>query len=227
MQEDRIKRELQFTADGSHTLFVPSINEHYHSVNGAVQESKHVFLEAGLHHIQKGSVRILEIGFGTGLNAFLTLQDVEQNNNHTIDYFSVELYPLDMETVQSLNYGEVIWPGHKDLFHALHAAEWNTPVKITGNFSLHKIEGDGNTCELPTDIDLIYFDAFAPEKQPEMWRRSVYDRLFTCMMPGGMIVTYCAKGAVRREMEAAGFEMSRLPGPPGKRHMLRGIKNKR
>ena len=220
-----MEKELQIKADGSHTLYIPAMDEHYHSVNGALQESRHIFIEAGLHALEKDFIRIVEIGCGTGLNAFLTLKDVELSQAHHIDYHTVELYPLPLDTIRALNYGELIWPERKELFLALHEAEWNTPVSISERFTLHKIEGNSNACELPDDIDLIYFDAFAPEKQPEMWNQEIYNRLYAHTAPGGVIVTYCAKGEVRRGMQAAGFEMSRLPGPPGKRHILRGIKN--
>ena len=219
-----MRKEIQITADGSHTLYIPEMDEHYHSVNGALREAIHIFIEAGLHSLEKDHVRIAEVGFGTGLNAFLTLKDVELSRAHHIDYHTIEKYPLPMETIQSLNYGTLIWPERTDLYNALHVAEWNVEQKITDRFTLHKIEGDSNTCELPDGIDLIYFDAFAPEKQPEMWNQAIYDRLYAHTAPGGVIVTYCAKGVVRRGMQAAGFEMSRLPGPPGKRHILRGVK---
>lgn len=219
-----MEKELQLTADGSHTLYIPEMDEHYHSVNGALQESTHIFIEAGLRTLEKERIRIVEIGFGTGLNAFLTLKDCELSQNRRIDYHTVELYPLSPDTVRSLNYGKLVWPEREDLFLALHEAEWNRAVPISERFMLHKIEGDGNTCELPDAIDLIYFDAFAPEKQPDMWNPEIYNRLYNHTAPGGVIVTYCAKGEVRRGMQAAGYEMSRLSGPPGKRHILRGVK---
>lgn len=220
-----IDRELQITADGSHTLFVPALNEHYHSVNGAVQESLHIFIGAGLRSVEKQKVRILEIGFGTGLNAFLTLKEqMAEGTPVDIEYYSVELYPLSSDIVEALNYGERIWPERRDLFMKLHTAEWNASVAITDHFLLYKIEGDSNRCELPDGIDLIYFDAFAPDKQPEMWSSGIFARLYALASKGAVIVTYCAKGEVRRRMQAAGFNMQRLPGPPGKRHILRGIK---
>lgn len=220
-----MNRELQRTADGSYTLFVPEMNEHYHSVNGAVQESMHIFIRGGLHRKVKEMVRIMEIGFGTGLNALLTLIDAEAASVSRIDYYSVELYPLPLETVKALNYGEQIYPERNDLFWALHEAEWNKEVEICPWFTLHKILGDSNTCDFPPDIDLIYFDAFAPDKQPEMWTPEIFEKLYARTAPGGIIVTYCAKGEVRRRMQAAGFCMQRLPGPPGKRHMLLGVKS--
>ncbi len=218
-----MKRELQETADGSHTLFIPEMDEHYHSVNGAVQESRHVFIEAGLHRQEKKDITVFEVGFGTGLNAYLTLLDAE-NEDRSVDYFSVELYPLDPSLVRALNYGDMICPEKKMLFTALHSAAWNEPVKITDHFTLHKIQGDNNSCTLPEDMDLIYFDAFAPDKQPEMWSQEIFDRLYAHTSEGGILTTYCAKGVVRRMMQKAGYSVERIPGPPGKREMLRAIK---
>lgn len=222
MKKDSIRRELQQTADGSSTLFLPEMNEHYHSVNGAIQESRHIFINAGLRQIEKRDLRIMEIGFGTGLNAFLTLLEAEAVEGRRVDYHSVELYPLDMELIRSLNYAEMVAPEKSDLFMAMHKAAWNEPVELTPRFTLHKIEGDSNTCALPSAVDLIYFDAFAPDKQPEMWNPEIFSKLYAHTAQGGLIVTYCAKGEVRRRMQAAGFSMERLPGPPGKRHMLLG-----
>lgn len=219
---EMLERKLEMTADGSHTLFVPAMDEHYHSVNGAVQESLHVFIEAGLRRIGKPEVRILEIGFGTGLNAFLTLRERQQAGIRAVTYYSVERYPLERAVTDALNYGARVWPERQELFAALHAAPWNAPAEIAEGFVLHKIEGDARDCELPADIDLVYFDAFAPDKQPEMWTPELFRRLAARMAPGGILVTYCAKGEVRRGFVAAGFQMERLPGPPGKRHILFG-----
>jgi tRNA U34 5-methylaminomethyl-2-thiouridine-forming methyltransferase MnmC len=210
---------IQLTTDGSHTLFIPEMDEHYHSVNGAVQESYHVFIEAGLQRM-KGRVRVLEIGFGTGLNAFLTLLHA----GVPVEYYTVELYPLPFDVVRSLNYGKIICPGEEELFLSLHTAAWDTPVKITDLFTLHKIQGDSNTCALPGDIGLVYFDAFAPDKQPEMWNQDIFNKLYQSMVPNGVLTTYCAKGSVRRMMQEAGYSMERIPGPPGKREMLRATK---
>ena len=218
-----INRELQLTADGSHTLFIPEMDEHYHSVNGAVQESRHVFIQSGLHHVQKNAVTVLEIGFGTGLNAFLTLLDAEESRR-SVCYYSFELYPLDMHLVDSLNFAGTICPARQDTFRALHTADWDAPVRITDLFTLHKIQGDSNRKEIPAGIDLVYFDAFAPDKQPEMWNQEIFNRLFAGMNEGGVLTTYCAKGVVRRMMKEAGYTVERIPGPPGKREMLRAIK---
>ncbi len=225
METKKIERELQLTADGSHTLFIPEMNEHYHSVNGAMQESKHIFINAGLHAVEKKEIHLLEIGFGTGLNALLTWKNLEEELTDTrVIYHTVELYPLSEEIVSSLNYGRLIWPEKEENFRLLHQAAWNEEVALTDRFVLHKIEGDSNHCDLPEGIDLIYFDAFAPEKQPEMWSQEIFNKIYDHAADKAVIVTYCAKGDVRRGMQSAGFNMERLPGPPGKRHILRGRK---
>lgn len=215
---------IQFTEDGSHTLFVPSLNEHYHSVNGAIQESAHVFINAGLKEIRKDEIRLLEIGFGTGLNALLSLQYAEAFPAKKIVYHAIERDPLSMEMTEKLNYGDKIGLMGKEWFRKIHSAEWERPVNITGHFTLLKTEADSNYCALPPGIDLIYFDAFAPDKQPEMWEPAIFEKLYKSASSEALIVTYCAKGEVRRRMQNAGFKMERLPGPPGKRHILRGKK---
>lgn len=217
------ERELQITADGSHTLFIPSMDEHYHSVNGAVQESRHVFIEAGMHRVEKDAFHVMEIGFGTGLNAFLTLLEASCLTKRVV-YHSVELYPLQTALVQTLNYPEVICKEKASLFYALHEAEWDTFVPITSFFTLHKIAGDSNRISLPEHIDLIYFDAFAPDKQPGMWNQAIFNRLYEHTATNGILTTYCAKGVVRRMMQEAGYAVERIPGPPGKREMLRAIR---
>lgn len=216
---------VEQTADGSHTLFVPSLNEHYHSVNGAVQESLHVFIHAGFEKVKKYAINVLEIGFGTGLNAFLTLKELTASTEiECVIYHAVELFPLDNQLVEQMNYPAAAWPEKRDWFTALHQAPWGQPCVITPGFTLYKMQDDARTCLFPNAVDLIYFDAFGPDKQPDMWEQSMFDRLYACMAEGGVFVTYCAKGEVRRRLQAAGFTMERLPGPPGKRHMLLGRK---
>ncbi|MDR1623671.1 MAG: tRNA (5-methylaminomethyl-2-thiouridine)(34)-methyltransferase MnmD [Tannerellaceae bacterium] len=217
----RVKKlSIQLTADGSHTLFVPEIDEHYHSVNGAIQESYHVFIKAGWQQAPKGNVRIVEIGFGTGLNALLTLLCADV----PVEYYTVEPEPLPLDTIRLLNYAEILCPGKEELFLALHTAAWDTPVKISSLFTLYKIRGDGNTCTLPGNAGLVYFDAFAPDKQPGMWNPAIFRRLYEAMAEGGILTTYCAKGSVRRMMQEAGYSVERIAGPPGKREMLRATK---
>ena len=221
-----MERVLQVTADGSHTLFIPEMNEHYHSVNGAWQESQYIFIGAGLHAVDKPVIHLLEIGFGTGLNALLTWKELEEVlTDKKVVYHSIELYPLPETLVSSLNYGELVWPEQKDRFQELHQAPWNQEVALSDRFILHKIEGDSNQCAFPTNIDLIYMDAFAPEKQPEMWSQELFNRLYVLLDRDGILTTYCAKGVVRRMLQTAGFTVERLPGPPGgKREILRARK---
>ncbi|WP_101689547.1 tRNA (5-methylaminomethyl-2-thiouridine)(34)-methyltransferase MnmD [Dysgonomonas massiliensis] len=219
-----MRTKIETTADGSHTLFVPELDEHYHSVNGAVQESMHIFIRTGLHHHPERELNIFEIGFGTGLNAYLTAIDAEQNNR-LIRYTSIEAYPVDQELASQLNYPSQAGQ-RSDLFASLHVAEWDTPIRINDNFILHKIEADFTKFDFSRieKIDIVYFDAFAPEKQSDMWSQELFDNLYRVMNNGGILVTYCAKGVVRRMMQQSGFMVERLPGPPGKREMLRATK---
>lgn len=212
--------ELQLTADGSHTLFVPELDEHYHSVNGAIQEAMHVFINAGLRQIEKKEITIFEVGFGTGLNAYLTLLEALSDSDLNITYYSVERYPLELNLIKQLNYAYT----QSELFIRMHEAMWDSQVRITENFSLFKLYGDSNTIKFPEGIDLVYFDAFGPDKQPEVWNQDVFNSLYEKSNPCGLLTTYCAKGAVRRMMKEAGYSVERIPGPPGKREMLRASK---
>lgn len=216
--------QLEQTADGSYTLFVPEMDEHYHSVKGALTESEHIFIGNGLRHAAATSPRVLEIGFGTGLNAFLTLLEA-QRTGRSIHYTTIERYPLDSRTVDCLRYPELVAPEAAPLFAELHRAPWNTPRTIIPEFTLLKLEADFTGYDFEGGYDVVYFDAFAPEKQPEMWTQPLFDRIFGKMNPGGVLTTYCAKGVVRRMLQSAGFTVERLPGPPGgKREILRATK---
>ncbi len=221
-----MERKVEITSDGSRTLYVPALDEHYHSVKGAVAESLHVFIRMGLEHHPSVSLEVLEVGFGTGLNAFLTCLAAGKLRKQ-VHYTSVELYPLQPACVASLGYPERIAPGHAEDFRRLHACPWEEDVCISPFFTLHKREADFTACVLPPSaFDVVYFDAFAPEKQPEMWTHEVFARLWEAMRPGGILATYCAKGVVRRMLLQAGFSVERLPGPPGgKREILRAVKS--
>jgi len=219
--------EIVKTSDGSDTLFVSELNEHFHSTFGAVQESKHIFIEAGLQKCESNSINLFEVGFGTGLNAYLTV--LESNKlNLTIRYITIEKYPLPSTIWTTLNYPEIVPEGNPELFKMIHEAKWNKEVKITDHFSILKLSAD------LTDIDysnlplfhLIYFDAFSPEKQPELWETSIFLQLASHCESGAKLVTYCAKGVVRRSLIEAGFTVERIPGPPGKREILRGTLEK-
>ncbi len=215
------------TADGSDTLFVSELNEHYHSTFGAVQESMHIFIKAGLHKCEQKSINLFEVGFGTGLNAYLTVLE-SIRTNQVIRYITVEKYPLQSAIWTSLNYTEIVPEGDPSLFQMIHEAKWNEEVKITDHFSILKLSTDLTDIDyskLPL-FDLIYFDAFSPEKQPELWGASIFLQLASHSAFNAKLVTYCAKGIVRRSLIAAGFTTERIPGPPGKREILRGTLEK-
>lgn len=216
--------EPKQTADGSYTLYVPQLDEHYHSVKGALTESQHIFIKMGLKHSSVSEPRILEIGLGTGLNAFLTLIAAEEMQRK-IHYTGIELYPLAEETLRQLDYPRIIGKKHEEDYYAIHQAPWEKETILSPWFTLHKIEGDFTRHTFQKGYDIIYFDAFAPEKQPEMWEQALFNTLYNVLNEGGILTTYCAKGVVRRMLQTAGFTVERLPGPPGgKREILRATK---
>lgn len=218
--------KLEQTADGSYTLYVPELDEHYHSVKGALTESQHIFIDMGLKHSPVSEPRILEIGLGTGLNCLLTLMTAEETHRK-IHYTGIERYPLDEETIRKLDYPSIIGKGHAEDYLAIHQAPWGKDTELSPWFTLHKIEGDFTRYAFEKGYDLIYFDAFAPEKQPEMWEQSLFDGLYRALNDGGILTTYCAKGVVRRMLQTSGFKVERLAGPPGgKREILRATKNR-
>ena len=212
--------QLILTEDGSHTLLVPEIDESYHSTHGAIQESRHIFIEAGLTQCSASEIRVLEIGFGTGLNAFLTLLEAEKRKIK-IHYTSLEYYPLDTEKALQLNYAEQLNVNKKADFELLHTCEWNKKTMITPHFYIEKLKIDFTQYICSNIFDICFFDAFSPEKQSEMWTEERFKMLFDYAAPNAVLTTYCAKGNVRRAMLAAGFKVERLQGPPGKREILR------
>jgi tRNA U34 5-methylaminomethyl-2-thiouridine-forming methyltransferase MnmC len=220
-----MKKEFIVTEDGSHTIYLPEINEHYHSVHGAIQESLHIYIGQGLLHMDNKELSILEIGFGTGLNAWLTYC-IARQKNLKIHYFSLEKYPLKESEFLKLNYTENIFQENTEVFKQMHSSEWNRPVKISPDFVLEKVNVDLITYNFSKahQFDLVYFDAFAPDKQPEMWTDQILQKVAETVCKNGILVTYCAKGSVRRSFSSAGFNMERIPGPPGKKEILRGKK---
>jgi tRNA U34 5-methylaminomethyl-2-thiouridine-forming methyltransferase MnmC len=217
--------QIKNTKDGSATLFLPELNEQYHSMNGAVTESNHVFLQNGYNYNITCHPVVFEVGFGTGLNCLLTARQAQLQKRETF-YITIEKFPLEQQIVNQLNYGSLVQENGNQLFKIIHDCEWNVPVEISNWFTLLKLKTDftaGNWV-LPQKTDIIYFDAFGPDKQPEMWTEEFFLRLFKNCSKGGVLVTYSAKGEVRRRMVNAGFKVERLPGPPGKKEMLRGIK---
>lgn len=211
------------TGDGSHSLLNEALDETYHSRHGAVQESMHVFIEQGFNYLlnkeKPESISILEVGFGTGLNALLTLSEAIKNEL-PVAYTSLETYPLGREVWENLNYPD---PHH--LLKELHQAEWQKWEQISPHFNLLKLERSLQFVELESEqFDLIYFDAFAPNKQPEMWELPVLDKVVKTLKSGGAFITYCAKGQLKRDLKSLGLIVESLPGPPGKREMVRAIK---
>jgi tRNA U34 5-methylaminomethyl-2-thiouridine-forming methyltransferase MnmC len=220
------KVEIVATGDGSDTLYVPFLDEHYHSVHGAIGESEHIFIRAGFHpFIGNDALTLLEVGFGTGLNVLLTALAADASQCF-IRYYTLEKFPLSAEILRRINYPALLGSRAADLFRAIHESAWGMPLRISPMMELVKVREDFVTASL-SEIpfcNLVYYDAFSPEKQPEMWNQMLFRKLFDRMEEGGIFVTYCAKGSVRRSLQWAGFRVERLPGPPGKREILRGIK---
>jgi tRNA U34 5-methylaminomethyl-2-thiouridine-forming methyltransferase MnmC len=209
--------KLIVTSDGSHSLLNTALDETYHSIHGAIQESTHVFITTGLEKWSSGNpgktVNIFEVGFGTGLNALLTA-----SSGLPVNYTSIEAFPLTESVYSELNYSP------HDLLQRLHRAPWNEWETIAGNFRLRKIEDRLETTVLTDQYDVIYFDAFAPSKQPSMWELPVLTKVCSALTVGGIFVTYCAKGQLKRDLKSLGMEVETLEGPPGKKEMVRGTK---
>jgi tRNA U34 5-methylaminomethyl-2-thiouridine-forming methyltransferase MnmC len=213
------------TSDGSHTIYLPGINEQYHSLNGAVTESKYVYIEKGFNFHKAENPVVFEVGFGTGLNCFLTALSAEKEKRPTT-YFAIEKFPLDKIITRQLNFARQTSIAEQELFDKIHDCNWNEVVPISPCFKLKKINADLTNFgfEEGEKFDIIYYDAFGPDKQPEMWTPLIFKKISNATAPNGVLVTYSAKGEVRRQLTANGFEMERLQGPPGKNQMLRGIK---
>lgn len=217
---------VEVTADGSATLFVPALDEHYHSVKGALTEAEHIYRDCAFLHRAamndglsvRRPLRLLEVGFGTGLNTCVTA--MAASDTRPVHYIALEKYPVEADLLERLDYGRLV---DKHLMEEIHRAPWDEPVPVTPHFTLEKRRADYLTDRLPTAIDVVYFDAFAPEKQPEMWSAAAFARLVEVMDRDAVLTTYCAKGEVRRLLASLGLKMERIPGPAGgKREILRG-----
>ena len=221
-----MKKQIITTADGSKTIHFPEWNESYHSKHGAIQEAKHVYIESGLDFRQKQddalSLNVLEFGFGTGLNAYLTAIYAKKNQIK-ITYHSVEKYPLGLEDISNFNFGNILKAKSID-YKKLHLIEWEKPIKISDEFQLNKIQADFKNFESQNKYDIIFFDAFGPRVQPELWDKPLLQKCFDLLAPNGVWVTYSCKGSVRRYLQDIGFQVEKIAGPPGKREMLRAIK---
>ncbi len=222
--------EIITTSDGSHSLLNTQLNETYHSIHGAIQESVHVFIKSGLEYLAQKNpqteIKILEVGFGTGLNALLTLQ-YSLDHLTKISYESLEAFPIAYETALQLNYPKALsFLQAEKHFLQLHQSPWDEQVEISNSFSLYKRHAKLEEANLATEkFDLIYFDAFAPSKQPEMWELSILKKIERSMKSGGVLVTYCAKGQLKRDLRSLGLIVETLPGPPGKFQMVRALKS--
>jgi tRNA U34 5-methylaminomethyl-2-thiouridine-forming methyltransferase MnmC len=222
----KMQRSIVTTGDGSKTIHIEEWNENYHSTHGAVQEAKHVFLSYGLSlFADKQEVSIFEVGFGTGLNAILTYE-YAQENHLAIHYNSIEAYPVSETELNLLDYTSLFDKSDlKEVYTKLHSVSWDQDELISSDFVLHKIHQKMEDYTFPINqFDLIYFDAFGPRVQEQMWTPEIFQKLYDSLKEGGVLVTYCAKGQVKRDLKSVGFNVETLPGPPGKREMTRGRK---
>ena len=218
-----MERILKITEDGSHTIFVKGLEEPFHSSHGAIQESMHVFIKQGLLTVNQTSLNILELGFGTGLNAILSLKEALRHKLK-IYYHAVEKYPLKESEFNLLNYEKLIEGLPLGILQRMHSCPWEEAVRISDGFTLYKEKADFRSMQLPAHFNLVYYDAFSPDKQPELWTSEVIGLVGQAADPGSILVTYSSKGAVRRSLSSCGFDVNKVAGPPGKREMIRAVK---
>ena len=220
--------EIVVTEDGSKTLYLPTLKEHYHSSYGALQESRHIFIESGFKATASNacSLTVLEMGFGTGLNALLTFIEARKMGLKKVHYLGVEAFPVEKEYWLQLEYPTLFEDKDAgDVFLKMHESPWDLPYFISEQFVLNKITGDFTTMSFKEEsFDLVYFDAFAPDLQPELWSAEVFSVIYKALRPGGILMTYSAKGSVKRALQMAGFVIEGLPGPPGKREITRATR---
>ena len=218
-------RKVIATKDNSKTILIEGTNETYHSVHGALTESQHVFIKNGLNHLEREKkIKVFEMGLGTGLNALLTLIEAEKNHTH-ITFHSIEKHPINEDIINELEYEQLVSPKYHPFFKRIHQSIWEIEKEITPHFSLLKINDDLNTYNLDKEqYDIIFFDAFGPGTQPELWQTDILKKTYDSLKPKGIFMTYCAQGQFKRNLKSVGFEVENLPGPPGKREITRGIK---
>lgn len=220
-----MKREIVQTSDGSTTIYLPEWEENYHSKHGAIQEAKHVFIKNGFAQLNQPEISILEIGFGTGLNAFITFLEAKKGAKK-VNYTGVEAYPVDFNEIAQMNYvAELQATDFESDFQKMHTCDWNSNVKISNDFCLTKRQQFFDQIDDVEEFDLIYFDAFGYRVQPELWSTEIFQKMFNALKPGGVLVTYAARGVVKRSMIEVGFIVEKLAGPPGKREMFRAFKS--
>lgn len=218
--------DIVVTNDGTTSVFSVIFNEHYHSIHGARQESEHVFINAGLMTkiLSENPINILEIGFGTGLNTLLTAMKSKEYQQK-INYTAIELYPLPNEIYKQLNFNTILEKqNEQELFEKIYQSNWNKKVDVHTFFHLEKLQNDISNINSINNFDIIYYDAFSPEKQPELWSNLIFNKMYKALKLDGILVTYCAKGIVKRTLKSVGFSIETLPGPKGKREMIRAHK---
>jgi tRNA U34 5-methylaminomethyl-2-thiouridine-forming methyltransferase MnmC len=219
-----MRREIQITSDGSTTIFLPEMKEGYHSKFGAVQESEHVFIKNGLQLFSDKELTILEIGFGTGLNALTTFL-AQEKNNLRVDYIGIEAYPVSLEEAMQMNYCEKLNAETANHFYKkIHETAWEEKNSITDHFSLTKIKMFFEDIDFENQFDLIYYDAFGFDAQPHLWAEDLFLKMYTSLKENGVLVTYACRTSVKNAMINVGFSIEKLPGAPGKREMLRATK---
>jgi len=211
--------KIIITRDKSNTIFNEQVKESYHSLHGALTESLHVFIKTGLHFFGKKKINLLEIGLGTGLNAFLTLKDSIEKNIE-INYVAIEPYPLSYNLIKKLNYSSLIKIDEEKI-KKIHLCDFDKPSMITSRFMFVKYKKKLENLQIKQKFNLIYFDAFSPTMQPKIWNKSNFSKLYAMMKKKSILVTYCSKGKVRRDLESLGFIVEKIKGPPGKREIIR------
>ncbi|MFT6503150.1 MAG: tRNA U34 5-methylaminomethyl-2-thiouridine-forming methyltransferase MnmC [Crocinitomicaceae bacterium] len=220
-----MERKVQLTEDGSSTIYIPEMDETYHSTHGAIQEANHVFLKHGIETLNQNPIAVFEMGFGTGLNALLTSEFANSNQIEVV-YKGIEAFPVEEELIKSLNYAEEIEGNSRGNFELIHSTDWNIEQQINAFFALTKIhEKIEDFVPIPNSIDIVYYDAFGPRAQGEMWQKCILEKMYKMLKPNGIFVTYCAMGQFKRDLKAIGFTVEGKPGPPGKREMTVGIKS--
>lgn len=223
-----MEREIKTTQDGSKTLYIKDLNENYHSHHGALREAEHVFINNGLKLLNDCEINILELGFGTGLNVLVTINEfLKTDKNHIIHYFTLEKYPITSSEIENLSY-ESLFDSEKlkKIYFDIHHAEWEKPFEVLPNFFLTKIKCDFFDLQhinLPP-INLVYFDCFGARVQPDLWEKSLFELVADKMSQNGLLTTYSSKGSVRRVLEELNFKVEKKAGPPGKREMINAIK---
>lgn len=218
-----MERKLIRTEDGSHTIYVPELGEHYHSIHGAVTESAHIYIDAAFCFSSKNPVRVLEFGMGTGMNVLLTCISAERGHRE-VYYHTIEKYPVTAAEYQLLNLSDLPHCSDPQAFTRVHEAPWNSLSKLSETFTIYKELCDFREASPVGIYDVIYFDAFAPEVQPALWSEAIFKKIYNLSAPGAVLTTYSSKGTVRRHLQSVGFTIDKLPGPPGKREFIRAVK---